>query len=424
MTRRTTVLAACVAILSLAPTRSSRPADDPQRPAAPPPPVAPDAGLATALTPGNPEFDEALAAGLPRGSRPPVLGLERAYDLALIRARADRNEGRATTLDAKAVAELAEKYDVSDFARFRKDFLTGEGFRDPAAGFLDLLRRLHEVESAQRDVAARERILAVFVELAKGAASGVTRAEVDLVDSASQQARLDLQGREARYRDALDEFKVALGLSPHAPAVPARTLLAGFRDVADQLDFWARTEDRDSAAPAAILDRLPKPPDVAVEGRSVLGGVGQPERQEDLLQAAARVAARNRPDGGDRLELRVRRQVRRLQQLHGAYQAERLRLLLALRRKESILERIIAPPSSRDLARAAVAASEPSNQTLALIQSQKDILDSFDALVGHWADAQATRLALYRDLGVLPYDDWPSFYAAFAPAPAAPKKAR
>ena len=33
-----------------------------------------------------------------------------------------------------------------------------------------------------------------------------------------------------------------------------------------------------------------------------------------------------------------------------------------------------------------------------------------DRLVGLWASFKAERLALYRDLGVLPYDDWKSFY--------------
>jgi hypothetical protein len=44
-----------------------------------------------------------------------------------------------------------------------------------------------------------------------------------------------------------------------------------------------------------------------------------------------------------------------------------------------------------------------------------------DRLVGIWASFKAERLALYRDLSVLPCDDWKSFYDGLAARPAAGK---
>ena len=34
-----------------------------------------------------------------------------------------------------------------------------------------------------------------------------------------------------------------------------------------------------------------------------------------------------------------------------------------------------------------------------------------DRLIAHWTSFRAERLSLYRDLGVLPYDNWDAFYA-------------
>ena len=37
-------------------------------------------------------------------------------------------------------------------------------------------------------------------------------------------------------------------------------------------------------------------------------------------------------------------------------------------------------------------------------------LNAEDQLITLWTSFQMERLALYRELGVLPYDDWNSFY--------------
>src|SRR5437762_1488337 len=89
------------------------------------PAVAPQQ-LGRVLPPSAIPFDEAAAAGLPKDSHAQVLSLERAYHLALIRARAGRAAGApkvSTSLEPKLLADLCKRYEVSDFASFRKDFL-------------------------------------------------------------------------------------------------------------------------------------------------------------------------------------------------------------------------------------------------------------------------------------------------------------
>jgi hypothetical protein len=72
--------------------------------------------------PGPKPIDHAELAGLPPGARAEVLTLERAYTLALVKARAPKWP-LAETLDPKALDEQAERLGVADFARFRDEFL-------------------------------------------------------------------------------------------------------------------------------------------------------------------------------------------------------------------------------------------------------------------------------------------------------------
>ena len=50
------------------------------------------------------------------------------------------------------------------------------------------------------------------------------------------------------------------------------------------------------------------------------------------------------------------------------------------------------------------------NATQGLLDQLDQIRRAEDRLVGLWASFKAERLAFYRDFGVLPYDDWKSFY--------------
>ena len=101
--------------------------------------------LLTPYVPPSLDFDKEIA-GLSKGSRPEILTWERIYALALVRARSIRG-AFAPTLDPMALNQEAARQGVADFARFRKEFLTGRvaaggAFRDPSARVFGLLGRL------------------------------------------------------------------------------------------------------------------------------------------------------------------------------------------------------------------------------------------------------------------------------------------
>ena len=79
--------------------------------------------------------------------------------------------------------------------------------------------------------------------------------------------------------------------------------------------------------------------------------------------------------------------------------------------------------SSDFVLRPAVPSASRSPAVHALLESVDELQRSADRLVGLWTTFRADRLALYRELGVLPYNDWSSFYAQFSAGPAGPQEA-
>jgi hypothetical protein len=447
-------------------TLGATPPDDPQRGSAPINPREPGqtpeaylaaeaqaAALSGILTPSAIVFDEAGAAGLPKNSKFDRLTLEQAYTLALIRSRAARSakgEKPALTLEPKRLAELAEQYQVRDFDRFRQDFLSREGFDDPFAGFIDLLVRLQEVENTRRHIATLTRYFEVFRELAKGESSGLTQRHIDQIDSLLQRAYSDIVDREAQYRDALDAYKVQLGLPPSTPAVPDRALLAKFRDTFDTIDLWsANPTHKLTDLPRIITEHIPMLEDVRIDGRSLLDVAGiykpgepipadpsqqkqpQPDKLGDLLTAAVRLALQNqrnaggakpKADSGHRLELRVRGQVRRLVRVAQEYEIEKRCFVLAIRQKDQAAEQLIAPPVGGGDGEGPVRL--PAIPIGNILSSQAAILASQDRLVALWAEYQAGRMALHRDLGMMPFTSWDDFRKQFTPPLPPPKPQR
>ena len=91
------------------------------------------------------------------------------------------------------------------------------------------------------------------------------------------------------------------------------------------------------------------------------------------------------------------------------------RLELASRLIDEVLEQIVAPPAGGKPALAQAVGARI--QTESLLDQFVQIQRAQDRLVGLWASFQAERLALYQDLGNLPYDDWRSFYDDLAARP-------
>ncbi len=361
-------------------------------------------------------------AGLSTDSRPELLTWERVYTLALMRARTGPTWS-ADVLDPKVLAEIAARHGVADFGRFRHDFLAGRPgaggtFRDPSGDYLELLRRLQVIDNARCDVALRENCLRLFQELIQGESSGLSTLEADLVEASLVRARQRLADETAQFRDGLDELKAAMGLLPCALLIPDPQGTAAFREAFERVHNWHRDPTRTFQVLPRLIARLPDLGEVVVEGRPILGTIeANSDRLEDELAAVMRVANKDRGgrEKGEaaratdvQLELRTRRHIRSLVAARRAYVGERRRYELASRLIDEVLEQIVAPPAGGTHALAQAVGARIATQ--ALLDQMVQIRRAQDRLIGLWASFKAERLALYRDLGVLPYDDWKSFY--------------
>ena len=125
---------------------------------------------------------------------------------------------------------------------------------------------------------------------------------------------------------------------------------------------------------------------------------------------------------GDRdaaLELRVRRRVRHLLELRRDYADQKRGYVLAVRLRDQAFERLVSSSSG--------AGNIPRTPVIqGLVDDMVRLREAEDRLAAIWASFRTERLALYRDLGVLPYENWDAFYAdlsaghgAAEPAPAA-----
>jgi hypothetical protein len=181
---------------------------------------------------------------------------------------------------------------------------------------------------------------------------------------------------------------------------------------------WHRESNRTLNVLSQLSARLPDLGEVVVEGRPILKDIeANPDRLDEVLAAATRVANKNRGgrdegkaarDTDVELELRTSRHIRHLVEGRRAYQGEKRRYELASRLIAQSLEQLVAPPAGGTQALAQSVGAKIATQTL--LDQLSRFRSAQDRLVGIWASFKAERLALYRDLGVLPYDDWKSFY--------------
>jgi hypothetical protein len=391
------------------------------------PPQPEGAEVADLLVPSAvPSVDDKATAGLSRDRRAETLTWERLYTLALVRARSGRGTLSAA-LDPGALADAAASQGVADFARFRTDFLAGDPatghmtFHDPSAAVLKLLGRLQTIDNARRAFFVHENLQRLLQERVQGESSGLNRIDLDTLFASLVRGRQKLADEIRQFRDGLDELKIALGLSPRAAVILDRQSLAAFRGVFDSVDSWARQPQRHLEDLPRLIDRLPSLGEVVVDRLPIMTQIEtDPDHWEHVLTAAARLAIKNRGDRDNRpppedagiaLELRVRRRIRDLFATRNAYEGEKRSYELAIRLQDQAFERLLAPA-------AGVAASR-SLLLHGLIEHVTQVLDGEDRLAKLWSSFRTERLALYRDLGVLPYNDWISFYADLSARPAA-----
>src|SRR5262249_52237139 len=114
--------------------------------------------------------------------------------------------------------------------------------------------------------------------------------------------------------------------------------------------------------------------------------------------------ARAPEDSDIALELRVRRRIRRLLEIRRDYEDARRGCELAVRLRDQAVERLFVP-----LTREAASPRTPAIR--GLVDDLVRIRDAEDHLATLWTSFRAERLALYRDLGALPHDNWDAFYA-------------
>jgi hypothetical protein len=108
----------------------------------------------------------------------------------------------------------------------------------------------------------------------------------------------------------------------------------------------------------------------------------------------------------DSIKLLVRTDIRNMQLQYLEYEISKRNFILSIRQKDQAFEQIVAPP-------AGVGTSQAPLQTTNLINFQNGLVGNENGLVTNWYQFQSARLALYRDLGTLPFDEWEAFYELF-----------
>jgi hypothetical protein len=357
------------------------------------------------------------------GSKPEVLSLEQAYSLALIRAR---NPGgpfavvRENVFDPTALDAEAKRAGTADFDRFQRDFLAS-GFRAPAARYLTALKYRQAAESARNLAFLTDTMRRLFDELRRGEASGITQMQIDQIDRSLLLARQDVDIALSGYRTAVDELKVDLGLPPAVPIVLDERILEPFMKAFSSVAVWQRHPGRQLNTLSGLTNHLPRPDDVTIGGQSPARVAEGAISEAEFLAACTGAASKQRTvpdheqvarDARTALELRIRALARGLILTHRSYEAERRELELAVREVDQGFDRLVHPrPEGRVLAQAANTALN----TTAVLQAQTRLYRGQSELVTRWLQFKIERLELYRELGVLPYENWDAFYRSFLP---------
>jgi hypothetical protein len=112
----------------------------------------------------------------------------------------------------------------------------------------------------------------------------------------------------------------------------------------------------------------------------------------------------------DFIKLTIRQDIRNLHQQYLNYEINRRNLVLTIRQKDQAFEQILAPPAG---AAGAAQVANAATQTTNLINFQNRLLALQIALGTAWQQFELQRLQLYRDLGIMPYDEWEAFHELF-----------
>jgi hypothetical protein len=113
----------------------------------------------------------------------------------------------------------------------------------------------------------------------------------------------------------------------------------------------------------------------------------------------------------DGLKIQLRNDLRSVHQSYIFYEIAKRNFELSVRLKDQAFEQIIAPPAggTQNLAQGANAAVQTTN----LLTFQSNLVRAMLSLTNGWQSYQTQRLIVYRDIGILPYDEWEAFSELF-----------
>ncbi|HVJ82948.1 MAG TPA: TolC family protein [Planctomycetia bacterium] len=121
-----------------------------------------------------------------------------------------RGAGRKVRLESLTQSERDVLYAVRDFARFRKQFWADVAVRD--GGYLGLLLVTQNIRNLQANLESQEQNLRLHDELFRGGKVSVV--QVDQAFQSYQRARVDIVQAQVALQNALDGYKLRLGLPP------------------------------------------------------------------------------------------------------------------------------------------------------------------------------------------------------------------
>jgi len=109
----------------------------------------------------------------------------------------------------------------------------------------------------------------------------------------------------------------------------------------------------------------------------------------------------------DNLKIQLRNDLRTVHLAYITYEISKRNFELNVRLKDQSFEQIVAPPAggTQQLAQSASAATQTTN----LLNFQGNLINAQLALTNGWQAYQTARLIVYRDIGILPYDEWEAF---------------
>ncbi len=113
------------------------------------------------------------------------------------------------------------------------------------------------------------------------------------------------------------------------------------------------------------------------------------------------------------MELRIRTLVRSLILIERNYELERKRLELELLEVDRLFGQMVAPAVGT--ASAFAESANAATQATGVLVAQPRLYQSRTRFVALWLQFKEQGLALYRELGAMPYDNWEAFHRSFVP---------